>query len=59
MKIYIDFETKSAVDLKKQGAYNYAKDPSTEVLMMAWAIDDEPVQIYIPGDHTTAKGHRI
>jgi len=37
----IDFETRSKVDLTKQGAYLYADDPSTEILCMAWHISDE------------------
>ena len=45
MKLYLDFETRSRCDLKKAGAYRYAEDPSTEILCMAYAVDDEPVQI--------------
>ncbi len=40
MKIYIDFETRSEVDLKKVGAWNYSRHPSTEILCIGWAIDD-------------------
>lgn len=36
-----DFETRSAVDLKAVGAYEYAKHPTTEVMAFAWALDDE------------------
>lgn len=42
--LHIDFETCSRVDLKKTGASRYAADPSTLVLCVAWAWDDEPVQ---------------
>ena len=48
--ISIDFETFSEADLKSIGAYNYAAHPSTEVLCMAWAIDDEDPQLWVPGD---------
>ena len=48
--IFLDFETKSEVDLFKHGAYRYAKHPSTDVLCMCWAIDDGPVQTWVPGD---------
>ena len=34
--VYIDFETRSVVDLKKCGVTVYAKDPSTDVLCLAW-----------------------
>jgi DNA polymerase len=47
--IFIDFETSSACDLPARGVYNYARDPSTQVLCLAWAIDDEDVQIWAPG----------
>jgi DNA polymerase len=46
--IWIDFETRSACDLTVAGAYNYSQDASTEVLCMAYAHDDEEVQIWQP-----------
>jgi DNA polymerase len=46
--LFIDFETKSACDLKKHGVYNYAQDRSTEVLCMSYAFDDEDVQTWTP-----------
>lgn len=46
----IDFETASKADLRKTGVRRYAADPSTIVLCMAWAFDDDPVQIWAPGD---------
>lgn len=48
--ISIDFETYSECDIKTAGGYNYAAHPSTEVLCMAWAIDDEEPQLWTPGD---------
>ena len=45
--LFIDFETKSACDLKKHGVYNYAQDRSTEVLCMSYAFDDD-VQTWTP-----------
>lgn len=47
--LHIDFETRSTVDLKAAGLDNYAKDPRTEVLCMAFAFDDEPIDVWIPG----------
>lgn len=41
----IDIETYSAVDLGKVGVYRYSEDPSFEILLFAYAWDDEPVQI--------------
>ena len=47
--LYCDFETRSRCDLPKHGVYNYAQDPSTEVLCMSYAFDDEDVQTWLPG----------
>src|ERR1700675_1279111 len=47
-KLWLDFETRSYVDLKDCGLDRYAKDASTEVLMLAWAFDDDPVKLWVP-----------
>jgi len=44
MILWCDFETKSTCNLKVSGAYNYARDPSTEILCLSYAFGDEPVQ---------------
>ncbi|MED3648528.1 DNA polymerase [Halalkalibacterium halodurans] len=41
----IDIETYSSVDLKKSGVYRYVEAPDFEILMIAWAFDDNPVDI--------------
>ena len=46
--LFLDFETRSRCDLPKHGVYNYAQDPSTEVLCMSYAFDDEDVQTWLP-----------
>lgn len=43
--LFIDFETRSTVDLKARGADVYARDPSTRVMAFAWAFNDEPIQV--------------
>lgn len=48
MILWIDFETRSRVDLGAKGVYNYAQDMSTEVLCMSYAFDDGPVQTWVP-----------
>ena len=48
MTLWVDFETRSACDLKVAGVYNYAQDMSTEVLCMSWAFDDDDVQTWTP-----------
>ena len=50
--IDIDFETRSKSDLKKVGAYNYATDPTTEILCCGFKItskdiEDAPVAYYL------------
>lgn len=41
----IDIETYSSVDLIKSGVYPYAEAPDFTVLLFAFAVNDEPVQI--------------
>lgn len=41
----IDIETYSSVDLIKSGVYAYADAPDFEILLFAYAFDDEEVQI--------------
>lgn len=45
IKCYIDFETRSAFDLKKGGAWEYALHPTTSIMCLAYAVDDKPVQL--------------
>jgi DNA polymerase len=48
--IYLDFETRSAANLKKIGAFLYAQDESTEVMCNAYSFDDSPVvRLWHPG----------
>lgn len=41
----IDIETYSGIDLIKSGVYAYAASPDFRILLMAYAFNDEPVQI--------------
>lgn len=50
MIVSVDFESRSAVDLRKTGVYIYADDPSTDVWCMAYAFDDEEPKVWTPGD---------
>src|ERR1017187_7448524 len=47
-KLHIDLETRSRVTPKKVGQDNYAHHESTEILMAAYAFDDDPVQMWEP-----------
>ena len=41
----VDFETFSDVDIKKAGLYKYVESPAFDILLIAWAVDDGPVQL--------------
>lgn len=43
--LFIDIETYSEVDLKTAGVYKYVEHPSFEILLIAYAVDDNPVII--------------
>ena len=47
-RLHLDYETASDLNLKKTGAYKYAQHPSTRILMLGWAFDDEPVSLWQP-----------
>ena len=44
-RLLIDIETFSSVDISKAGAFKYAEAPDFEILLLAYAWDDSPVQI--------------
>jgi len=48
MTLWVDFETRSACDLKTAGVYNYAQDASTEVLCMSYVFGEGDVQTWLP-----------
>lgn len=45
MQLFLDIETYSDVDLNKSGVYRYTESPSFEILLIAWSIDQAPVQV--------------
>lgn len=48
--LHLDCETRSPVDLRKTGAYVYFDHPDTDLWCLAYAFDDEPVQLWVPGE---------
>lgn len=50
----LDYETRSKADLKKVGAYDYARDPSTEIICLGYrfgtreTLRDAPVHLWEP-----------
>jgi Casjensviridae DNA polymerase len=50
--LHLDFESRSLVELRGKfsvGLWNYATHPSTQILMLAFAFDDGPVNIWFLG----------
>jgi len=45
--IHIDIETRSRLDLKRNGVYRYVECPDFAVLMAAYSIDGGPVQVAV------------
>ena len=43
--LHIDLETYSSVDLKACGVYKYVESEDFEILLFAYAIDDQPVRV--------------
>lgn len=48
----LDIETYSDINLGKSGVYAYVDSPSFQVLLLAYAFDDDPVQVvdFLSGD---------
>lgn len=44
MKLHIDVETYSSIDIQKAGAYKYTESLDFEILICCFAFDDGPVQ---------------
>jgi DNA polymerase len=46
--LFRDIESRSALNLAAAGAWRYAADPTTEVLCIAYAVDEGPIEIWVP-----------
>lgn len=46
--LHLDFETRSAVDLKVVGAYNYTRHASTRSILMGYAFNDSKIKMWEP-----------
>lgn len=47
MKIHADYETFSEADVTEVGAHRMAEDPSTRIMLMAVALDDEDPVLWV------------
>lgn len=55
----IDFETASACDLKKAGAWVYSEHPSTEIICLGYILGDgehADAPVVVPGEHLSLAG---
>lgn len=43
--VWLDYETFNTADIKKTGAHVYAESPTLEVIMVQYALDDQPVKV--------------
>jgi DNA polymerase len=50
-----DYETRSTLKLGDVGAWRYATHAETDVWCCAYAVDDEPVKLWTPGDPTPSE----
>ena len=49
MNVTLDFETRSAINIKACGGYVYAAHPSTDVLCLAVKVNEDPAMLWVPG----------
>ena len=54
LRLFIDFETRSACDLKKHGAHVYSEHPTTDILCMALKWESKPPFVITPRTTTGA-----
>lgn len=48
--LWLDLETRSQCDLTREGLLRYAMHPSTQIICMSYAFDDEPVTTWFASD---------
>ncbi len=48
--LHRDYEVRSTLLLPKVGAWKFAAAEQTEVLCCAYALNDDPVRLWVPGD---------
>lgn len=46
--VFLDFETRSMVDITSTGAWKYAESETTDILCMVWAVEDQKPKLFIP-----------
>src|SRR5262249_24636126 len=46
--LHRDYESRGVLKLEDVGAWKYAADPRTEILCCAYAVDNDPVKLWLP-----------
>ena len=47
--VYFDFETKSSIDLQKQGLYNYMNAPDADIVCLSLRVNNSKTFLWHPG----------
>lgn len=55
MILHLDFETRSDLDLRRLGVYQYSRGRNTDLMCAAYAFDEGPVTLWRPGDELSAR----
>ena len=50
VELHLDFESRSRTSLPDRGLDNYCADPSTEILMLAFAVNEALPEVWFPAD---------
>ena len=45
-RLYVDFETRSELDVRDVGTYKYVNHPSTQPICMSWALNDGGIKTH-------------
>jgi DNA polymerase len=53
--LHRDVETRSTLDLRDVGAWRYSLESTTDLWCCAYAVDDQEVKLWVPGDPVPAE----
>ena len=48
--LHRDYETRGTISLKAAGTYKYSAHAGTSIICCTYALDDQPVALWLPGD---------
>jgi hypothetical protein len=48
--LHRNYESRGVLKLEEVGAWKYAANPRTEILCCAYAVDNDPVKLWLPSD---------